>query len=105
MSQLSSTQTSSGAVSGALLMLVASIAFAGTNVLQSYLAWPIGMASTGMTFWQYLIATIIALPLILRIGVKNLRTAHPVAHEIRAFVSALGVHVFVYGFASGMPVW
>jgi drug/metabolite transporter (DMT)-like permease len=105
MSQLSSTQNTSGAVSGALLMLVASIAFAGTNVLQSYLAWPVGMASTGMTFWQYLIATIIALPLILRIGVKNLRTSHPVAHEIRAFVSALGVHVFVYGFASGMPVW
>jgi drug/metabolite transporter (DMT)-like permease len=105
MSQLSSTPNSSGAVSGALLMLVASVAFAGTNVLQSYLAWPIGMASTGMTFWQYLIATLIALPLILRIGVRNLRTNHPIAHEIRAFVSALGVHVFVYGFASGMPVW
>ena len=29
------------------------------------------MASTGMTFWQYLIATIIALPLILRIGVRQ----------------------------------
>jgi drug/metabolite transporter (DMT)-like permease len=105
MNQISSSQTSSSAVSGALLMLVASLAFAGTNVLQSYLAWPVGMASTGMTFWQYLIATVIALPLILRIGVGNLRTAHPVAHEVRAFVSALGVHVFVYGFASGMPVW
>jgi drug/metabolite transporter (DMT)-like permease len=105
MNQISSAQTPGGAVSGALLMLVASIAFAGTNVLQSYLAWPIGMASTGMTFWQYLIATIIALPLILRIGVSNLRTSHPLAHEVRAFVSALGVHVFVYGFASGMPVW
>lgn len=105
MNQISPTQTSSGAVSGALLMLVASVAFAGTNVLQSYLAWPVGMASTGMTFWQYLIATIIVLPLILRIGVGNLRTKYPLAHEIRAFVSALGVHVFVYGFASGMPVW
>jgi S-adenosylmethionine uptake transporter len=105
MNQLSSTQTSSGAVMGALFMLLASAAFAGTNVLQSYLAWPVGMASTGMTFWQYLIATAFALPLILRIGVRNLRTAHPLAHEIRAFVSALGVHVFVYGFASGMPVW
>jgi drug/metabolite transporter (DMT)-like permease len=110
MSQLSSTQTSSGAVSGALLMLTASIAFAGTNVLQSLLSTPaqyggIGMASVGMVFWQYLIATVIVLPLILRIGLGNLRTAHPIAHEIRAFVSALGVHVFVYGFASGMPAW
>ena len=63
------------------------------------------MASTGMAFWQYLIATVFALPLILRIGFGNLRTRHPVLHEIRAFVSALGVHVFVYGFASGVPVW
>jgi S-adenosylmethionine uptake transporter len=106
MNQISSTSpSSSGAVSGALLMLLASLAFAGTNVLQNVLIWPIGMSSTGMTFWQYLIATLIALPLIFRIGVKNLRTRHPVLHEVRAFVSALGVHVFVYGFASGMPAW
>jgi S-adenosylmethionine uptake transporter len=103
MSQLSSAPN--GAVSGALLMLLASLAFAGTNVLQNVLIWPIGMSSTGMTFWQYLIATLIALPLILRIGVRNLRTRHPLLHEVRAFVSALGVHVFVYGFASGMPAW
>jgi len=102
MNQLSSTSRPG---LGALLMLAASLAFAGTNVLQSYLSWPIGMSSTGMTFWQYLVATIIALPLIARIGIANLRTSHPVLHEIRAFVSALGVHVFVYGFASGMPVW
>jgi len=63
------------------------------------------MSSTGMAFWQYLIASILALPLILRIGLHNLRTAHPIAHEIRAFVSALGVHVFVYGYASGVPIW
>jgi S-adenosylmethionine uptake transporter len=58
-----------------------------------------------MAFWQYLIATVVALPLILRIGLDKLRTTHPVVHEIRAFVSALGVHVFVYGFASGVPIW
>ena len=108
MNQLSSPTTHP--TLGALFMLSASLAFAGTNVLQSLLSTPaeyggIGMASTGMTFWQYLVATIIALPLIARIGLGNLRTAHPVLHEIRAFVSALGVHVFVYGFASGMPAW
>ncbi len=102
MNQISSSR---GAVSGAVFMLVASLAFAGTNVLQNYLIWPGGMNSTGMAFWQYLIATVFALPLILRIGLGNLRTAHPVLHEIRAFVSALGVHVFVYGFAAGVPVW
>lgn len=102
MSQISSS-TRPGL--GALLMVFGAIAFAATNVLQSYLTWPIGMSSTGMTFWQYLIATIIALPLIARIGLSNLRTRQPMVHEIRAFVSALGVHVFVYGFASGMPAW
>jgi drug/metabolite transporter (DMT)-like permease len=98
------------AASGAALMLAASLAFAGTNLLQSSLPTPVeyggyGMSSTGMAFWQYLIASILALPLIMRIGLGNLRTKHPMLHEIRAFVSALGVHVFVYGFASGVPIW
>lgn len=109
MSQISST-SHSAATSGALFMLVASIAFAGTNTLQSILPTPLeyggfGMSSTGMAFWQYLIASVLALPLILRIGLSNLKTRHPFAHEVRAFVSALGVHVFVYGFASGVPIW
>lgn len=104
MNQVSST-TSNQAALGALLMVVASLAFAGTNVLQSVLPWQFGMSSTGMAFWQYVIASVVALPLILRIGVHNLRTTKPIAHEVRAFVSALGVHVFVYGFASGVPIW
>ena len=109
MSQVSSS-TKSAATTGALLMVVAAIAFAGSNVLQSALPTPVeyggyGMSSTGMAFWQYLIASILALPLILRIGLKNLRTSRPWTHEIRALVSAIGVHVFVYGFASGVPIW
>ena len=109
MNQLSSPSRN-GAVTGPLLMLVASLALAASNIPQSLLPTPVqyggfGMASTGMAFWQYLIATIVALPLIMRIGLKNLRTRHPGLHEIRAFVSALGVHVFVYGFASGVPIW
>lgn len=104
MNQVSST-SHSGAASGALFMLLASLAFAGTNLLQSVLPWQFGMSSTGMAFWQYVIASVLALPLIMRIGISNLRTRHPLTHETRAFVSALGVHVFVYGFASGVPIW
>ena len=109
MSQISST-SHSAAASGATFMLLASLVFAGTNVLQSVLPTPaewggFGMSSTGMAFWQYVIASVLALPLILRIGLSNLRTSRPLAHEVRAFVSALGVHVFVYGFASGVPIW
>ena len=109
MSQISST-SHSAAASGATFMLLASLVFAGTNVLQSVLPTPaewggFGMSSTGMAFWQYVIASVLALPLILRIGLSKLRTSRPLAHEVRAFVSALGVHVFVYGFASGVPIW
>ncbi|KRA50679.1 DMT family transporter [Devosia sp. Root635] len=109
MSQVSSTP-SNGAATGAFFMIAASLAFAGSNLLQSALPTPVeyggyGMSSTGMAFWQYVIASLLALPLILRIGLGNLRSAHPIAHEIRAFVSALGVHVFVYGFATGVPIW
>ncbi len=109
MNQISSTSPNA-ATAGAVFMLLASATFAGTNTLQSVLPTPaewggFGMSSTGMAFWQYLIASVLALPLILRIGLGNLRTAHPIAHEIRAFVSALGVHVFVYGYASGVPIW
>lgn len=104
MNQISSS-TQNGAASGALFMLLGSLAFAGTNVLQSVLPWQFGMTSTGMAFWQYVIAGVLFLPLIARIGIRNLRTSHPLVHEIRAFVSALGVHVFVYGFASGVPIW
>ncbi len=109
MSQISSSSHHS-ATSGAIFMLVAALAFAGSNLLQSALPTPVeyggyGMSSTGMAFWQYVIAALLSLPLILRIGVDKLRTSHPLAHEIRAFVSALGVHVFVYGFATGVPIW
>jgi S-adenosylmethionine uptake transporter len=109
LSQLSSTSRNAVLV-GPLLMVLASLALAGSNIPQSLLPTPAqyggyGMASTGMAFWQYLIATAFALPLIARIGLRNLRTRHPLAHEIRAFVSALGVHVFVYGFAAGVPIW
>ena len=109
MSQVSSISRS-GATTGAIFMLAAAFAFAGSNVLQSVLPTPaeyggFGMSSTGMAFWQYVIASILALPLIMRIGLDKLRTRHPMAHEIRALVSAIGVHVFVYGFASGVPIW
>ncbi len=104
------TSPTNGAAVGAFFMVTAAVAFAGTNVLQSVLPTPVeyggfGMASTGMAFWQYVIAAIVSLPLIFRIGLGNLRTSHPLAHEVRAFTSALGVHVFVYGFASGVPIW
>ena len=90
---------------GALLMLSASLVFAAGNTLQSVLPQQFGMSSTGMAFWQYLIASVLMAPVVMRIGLGKLKTRHPLAHQARAFASALGVHVFVYGFASGVPIW
>lgn len=106
MSQVSSSSTSTNAsVLGAVFMLGAGITFAITNVVTPIVTWQMGVPSTAVVFWQYVIATVFALPLILRIGFGALKTRHPVAHEVRAFLSALGVQFFAFGFASGVPVW
>ena len=103
MNQVSSSPN--GAVLGALYMLGAGITFAAINVLTPIITYQMGVPSTSVVFWQYVIATVFALPLIWRIGFQNLTSRHPVLHELRAFVSALGVQVFVLGFALGVPVW
>ena len=103
MNQVSST--ANAPVLGAIFMLGAGITFAITNILTPIITWQMGVPSTAVVFWQYVIATIIALPLIFRIGLGALKTRHPLAHEARALLSALGVQFFAFGFASGVPVW
>ena len=92
-------------VLGAAFMVGAGITFAITNILTPIITYQMGVPSTAVVFWQYIIATLFALPLILRIGVSKLRTKHPYWHEIRALLSALGVQFFAFGFALGVPVW
>src|SRR5688572_1182330 len=113
-SQVSSTTPSSSntALLATLYMVGAQVIFAVVNFVYDVLTNPWNpllsdakMTSSSAVFWQYLIATLFALPLILRIGLGKLRTRHPVLHEVRALVSALGAQVFVFGFASGVPVW
>ena len=103
MSQISSSSNAS--VLGATFMLGAGITFAITNVVTPIVTWQMGVPSTAVVFWQYVIATIFFLPLILRIGLGNLKTRHPFWHETRALLSALGVQFFAFGFALGVPVW
>jgi len=103
MSQISSTPNAP--VLGALFMLGAGITFAITNLLTPTITYGMGVPSTAVVFWQYVIATVFALPLIFRIGLGALKTRHPIWHEARAFLSALGVQFFAFGFASGVPVW
>jgi drug/metabolite transporter (DMT)-like permease len=90
---------------GALFMLGAGLTFAVINILTPIITYEMGVPSTAVVFWQYVIATVFALPLIARIGLDKLKTRHPYWHEIRAFLSALGVQFFAFGFALGVPVW
>jgi drug/metabolite transporter (DMT)-like permease len=101
MNQISSNRP----ILGASYMLGAGLTFAVVNTLTPIITYQLGVPSTAVVFWQYVIATIFALPLIFRIGLNRLKTRHPVLHEVRAFVSAAGVQVFAFGFASGVPVW
>lgn len=90
---------------GASFMIGAGITFAVVNTLTPIITYQLGVPSTAVVFWQYVIATLFALPLILRIGFGALKTRHPVAHELRAFLSALGVQAWAFGFALGVPLW
>lgn len=103
MNQISSL--SSAPVLGALFMLGAGVTFAAINILTPIITYQMGVPSTAVVFWQYVIASILFLPLIARIGLARLTTRHPYWHEGRAFLSALGVQFFAFGFALGVPVW
>ena len=112
MNQNASYTTANAALLGTLFIVAAQVIFAGVNFTYDVLTNPWNplladakMTSSAAVFWQYLIATLFALPLIFRIGIGKLRTRHPMLHEVRALVSALGAQVFVFGFASGVPVW
>ena len=102
----------SAPLAATLFMLAAQLVFAIVNFSYDVLTNPYNpllagekLTSSATVFWQYLIATIFILPLVFRIGLDKLHTRHPWLHELRALASALGAQVFVFGFASGVPVW
>lgn len=108
----STTRITNAILMGTLYMVGAQVIFAVVNFSYDVLTNPWNplladakMSSSSAVFWQYLIATVFAIPLILRIGLDKLKTKHLWLHEIRALASAIGVQVFVFGFASGVPVW
>lgn len=112
MSQTASNPTTNLLLKATVFMVAAQVIFAGVNFSYDVITNPWNallpdqkMSSSAAVFWQYAIATLFAIPLIMRIGLKHLKTRHPVLHELRALASALGAQVFVFGFATGVPVW
>ena len=105
MNQLTFPAMTSGAVRGALYMVLAGVCFAGANAITFIITSQLHFRPQSDTFWQYAIALVFSLPFVLRHGLSGLRTAHPVLHIIRVILSALGVQAFVMSLASGMPIW
>lgn len=92
-------------VLGALLMAGAGLAFAGVNVVTPILTYQLGLPSTSTVFWQYLIATLFSVPLVLRLGLGALKSRHPLIHVLRAVLSVAGVQAWSFGFAQGVELW
>jgi drug/metabolite transporter (DMT)-like permease len=95
---------------GAAFMVLAGICFATANAITYVITSPaewggLGFKAQSDTFWQYLIATVFSLPLVLRQGLGALKTQRPVLHIIRVILSALGVQAFVMSLAAGTPIW
>jgi hypothetical protein len=79
-----SSPTNNAAVLGTLYIIGAQVIFAVVNFVYDVLTNPWNplladdkMTSSSAVFWQYLIATVFALPLIFRIGFDKLKTRHP----------------------------
>ena len=82
---------------GASCMLGAGASFAIVNTMIPILTDRFGVPSATLVLWQYLIATVFALPLVGRIGLSVLKTRHPFLHQLRALVVAVGVQAFAFG--------
>ena len=95
----------SPAIVAGLYMVGAGIAFAAINSLTQLATFTHGTASTASTFWQYLIAFLIMLPFVIKLGSGALKTSRPITHILRVVAASIGVQLWVYGLAQGVPIW
>ena len=92
------------ALSGAVLMILAGALFAVVNTLVQYGAMVQGLPSARLAFWQYLIASVAALPWAMRRGRAALAGANLPLHLLRVLLAAGGVQLWVAGLAH-VPIW
>ncbi|MDQ1185751.1 DMT family transporter [Agrobacterium larrymoorei] len=94
----------SRAVLGAGFMVLAGIAFAALNVVTQELAMTLGFPPASTAFWQYGFALILSLPLLVRLGLRAMKTGYPFRHIFRVLLAAFGVQAWVMGLVT-VPIW
>lgn len=85
-------------------MFAACVAYAGVNVATQWAGTRTGIPSVITAFWQYVIALVLTLPLLIRDGRRALRTKHFTMHFMRVALAAAGVQVWVFALAH-VPIW
>ena len=95
----------SAAFLGASYMILAGIAFAALNTITQHVTMNLGLSSTTDAFWQYFVAFLFSLPVLMRGGLRQFATRRPVAHLVRVALSVLGVQAWVLGLAHGVQIW
>ncbi len=104
MNQSSVSLFRSRAVLGAGFMVLAGIAFAALNVVTQELAMTLGFPPASTAFWQYGFALILSLPLLVRLGLRAMKTDYPFRHIFRVLLAAFGVQAWVTGLVT-VPIW
>lgn len=104
MNQSSVSLFRSRAILGAGFMVLAGIAFAALNVVTQELAMTLGFPPASTAFWQYGFALILSLPLLVRLGLRAMRTDYPFRHIFRVLLAAFGVQAWVTGLVT-VPIW
>lgn len=94
----------SPAVLGAVFMIMAGTVFAAINVVTQWLAMVLHFPASSMAFWQYAFGTIFSLPILIKLGIRAMRTRYALRHFLRVALAALGVQAWAYGLVS-VPIW
>ncbi len=90
-----------GRLIGPLFMITAGALFAGANTAVQAAGMTYGIPSPTTAFWQYAIATVFAVPMLMR---STWRTEQLGWHLFRVLLAVIGVQAWVAGLAV-VPIW
>ncbi|PLW78156.1 DMT family transporter [Cohaesibacter celericrescens] len=94
----------SGALWGAIYMILAGLCFALVNTGSQYLTMSLGLASGMVAFGQYFVALLFSLPWLYKVGLQAAKTDYVGRHVLRVLFAVLGVQAWTAGLAH-VPIW